>query len=85
MLREGEPLKLKRGMRIVPLLSVDIPVEVQEVAAEQTQKTYMLKYVCPNGCTNKQGRVLTVRMTDANTEPGIRCGGCGTSMVAGVA
>lgn len=81
-LREGEVIKLKRGQKLVPLLSVDIPVEVQEASTDQpTQKTYMLKMICPAGCVNKRGKPLTVRMTEVNSLPGVKCGNCGTAMV----
>jgi hypothetical protein len=85
VIREGEPLKLKRGVKVIPLLSVDLPVQFETVEVEHTQKTYMLKFVCPNGCSNTQGRPMTVRMTQANATVGVSCGACGSAMVEAMA
>lgn len=81
-IREGEPLTLRRGMKIIPLVSVDVPVEFSEAEQPPKQKTYMLKFVCPNGCKNTRGGVMTVRMTAANTSPGAVCQGCMAPMVS---
>lgn len=76
-LREGEPIKLKRGQRMVPMISVDIPVEIEDSpSGESKQKTYMLKFICQNGCLNHKGKPFTVRMTAANALPGASCGAC---------